>query len=311
LIEGLAVSGLHRNPAGVPRPHRARGLRHSIVMKRTLPILRLALVMLALGPLAACISDEREDQIGSTMASEVNPHLPIITDQALNDYVQTIGERIGRVSERPDLEYSFYIVDTDIVNAFALPGGHIYLTRGLISRMDSASELAGALGHEIGHVAARHGVRKLEREMRTGSVVSVLYNTILGGEPELLRENSLRLADVIWSADHSRRDEEEADRLAVRYLAKAGVDPTGVVTLLEKLLGEEEADSSSFSRLETWFSSHPLTRDRIEGAREAIGRLAADRAAPIPIDGFEQFRERVVQAPPSDSGSTEGFPPLQ
>jgi predicted Zn-dependent protease len=267
--------------------------------------------MLALGPLAACISDEREDQIGSTMASEVNPHLPIITDQALNDYVQTIGERIGRVSERPDLEYSFYIVDTDIVNAFALPGGHIYLTRGLISRMDSASELAGALGHEIGHVAARHGVRKLEREMRTGSVVSVLYNTILGGEPELLRENSLRLADVIWSADHSRRDEEEADRLAVRYLAKAGVDPTGVVTLLEKLLGEEEADSSSFSRLETWFSSHPLTRDRIEGAREAIGRLAADRAAPIPIDGFEQFRERVVQAPPSDSGSTEGFPPLQ
>jgi predicted Zn-dependent protease len=293
-----------------PARGRVRGLRHS-GMKRRARRLGLRLGILAPLVLGGCISDEREEQIGSTMASEVNPHLPIIQDPLLNAYVQTVGRQIGKVSGRPDLEYTFYIVNTDVVNAFALPGGHVYLTRGLISRMESGPEFAGALAHEIGHVAARHGVQKLQRELRTGSLVSVLYNTILGGEPQLLRENSLQLADMIWTAEHSRRDEEEADRLAVRYLADAGVDPNGVVTLLETLLREEQADSSGFSRLETWFSSHPLTQDRISGAREAIDDLDEKRSATGRINGFAQFRELVMRAAPSDSSPAQAFPPFE
>lgn len=234
------------------------------------------------------------------MASEVNPHLPLIEDPHLNAYVQTLGRRIGEVSGRPKLDYTFYIINTDVVNAFALPGGHIYLTRGLIGRTANGSEFAGILAHEIGHVAARHGVQKLQRHLRTGSLVNVLYNTILGGEPALLRENSLQMADVIWTAEHSRRDEREADRLAVRYLVQAGVDPGGVVTLLETLLDEEEAEVDELGRLETWFSSHPLTATRISDAREDIRRMdreVAPRSAPK-SDDFAQFRELVLKYSP-------------
>lgn len=258
-----------------------------------------AALLLAAAFLSGCISDAREEEIGGTMAAEVNPHLPILDDSLINAYVQSVGRQISEVSERPDLNYSFYIVNTDIVNAFALPGGHIYLTRGLISRMEHGSEFAGAVAHEIGHVAARHGVQRLQRELRTGSLVTVLYNTILGGEPELLRENSLRLADMLWSAEHSRRDEEEADRLAVGYLAKAGLDPSGVVSLLETILHEEEADSSGFSQMETWFASHPLTESRITGAREAIEALGEEPAVSEKLEDFPHFRDLVKQyAPP-------------
>lgn len=248
---------------------------------------------------AGCISDQREEEIGTTMASEVNPHLPLVQDPALNAYVQAVGRRIGEVSARPDLEYTFYIVNTDVVNAFALPGGHIYLTRGLIQRMSDESQFAGAIAHEVGHVAARHGVQKLQRELRTGSLVNVLYNTILGGEPALLRDNSLQLADVIWTAEHSRRDEQEADRLAVSYLSEAGVDPHGVVSLLETLLEEEASDGDDFGRLEGWLSSHPLTQTRIANAREAIAELGQTVGPRAPVSAtFDEFRERVISAAP-------------
>jgi predicted Zn-dependent protease len=298
-------------PSKPPARSSVRGLRHSGVGKRLSTAARGVAGFLALVALAGCISDEREEQIGSTMASEVNPHLPLIQDPLLIAYVQTVGRQIGTVRNRPELEYTFYLVNTDIVNAFALPGGHIYLTRGLISRMENGSEFAGAIAHEIGHVAARHGVQKLQRELRTGSLVSVLYNTILGGEPAILRENSLQLADMIWTAEHSRRDEEEADRLAVRYLAAAGVDPEGVVTLLETLLREEQADSSAFSRLETWLSSHPLTRDRIAVARDAIDDLDGNLPATANINGFDQFRELVVRAGPPDTVPPPTFPSIE
>lgn len=248
--------------------------------------------------LAGCISEDREQEIGEEMASEVNPHLPMVEDPLLNSYISAVGARLAQVSERPDLDFHFYIIDTDAVNAFALPGGYIYLTRGLIERTDSGAEFAGVLAHEIGHVAARHGVRKLERQLRTGSVVNLLYNTILGGEPELLRDNSLQLADLIWSARHSRKDEEEADRLAVRYLLRAGVDPEGIVTLLSSLLAEEQAYSDGPGTVEVWFSTHPLTADRIREAERMIEDLSSREAARIDLDlhEFQAFKSLLGQS---------------
>lgn len=231
------------------------------------------------------------------MASEVNPHLPLIDDPLLNAYMVAVGEKIASVSARPGLDYRFYLVNTDAVNAFALPGGHIYLTRGLVERTRDGPEFAGVLAHEIGHVAARHGVRKLQRHLRTGSLVNVLYNTILGGEPALLRDNSLQIANAIWSARHSRGDEREADRLAVRYLLKTGVDPTGVVTLLETLLHEEDGEQEG-GNLEAWFSSHPLTATRIENARTDIEQLRDDTVVMTDLDlnAYSAFRMLVQQA---------------
>jgi beta-barrel assembly-enhancing protease len=284
LSEKVAASASHR----VPRSF-GRG-------KLGAAVLLLGYTALAGG----CITEEREQQIGDTMASEVNPHLPILQDPMLSAYVTEVGDRLVEVSERPDLNYRFYIIDTDVVNAFALPGGHVYLTRGLIERAQNGTEFAGVLAHEIGHVAARHGVQKLQRHLRTGSLVNVLYNTILGGEPELLRENSVQLANVIWTAGHSRRDEEEADRLAVRYLLRTGTEPDGVVTLLQTLLDEESQDIGEAGRLETWFSTHPLTATRIRDAQENIDRMSdeEEQVTELDLDPFPAFKQMVTQTMP-------------
>lgn len=244
--------------------------------------------------LTGCISEDREQRIGDRLAAEVNPHLVIVDDPLLNAYVQAVGARIAAVSARPDLVYSFYIVDTSAVNAFALPGGHIYLTRGLIERTDGGTEFAGILAHEIGHVAARHGVRKLQRELRTESLVNLLYTTIFGGEPRILRESSVRMVGTVWSMSHSRSDEREADRLAVEYLNASGVDPRGMISLLEMLL-EEERNSGSGTTVD-WFSTHPLTARRIEAARATVDHLApADRVGPgLDMSGFPLFRALLL-----------------
>jgi predicted Zn-dependent protease len=257
-------------------PRFLRGLWAASGKSGRTPRATIALIFALL--LSGCISEEREIEIGNTMAAAINPRLPLIDDPLLDAYLYSIGEKIGWTSARPEISYHFYLVDSPIVNAFALPGGHIYLTRGLIDRTRTGSEFAGVLAHEIGHVAARHGVRKLQRELRTGSLVSLLYETILGGEPALLRENPMQLATFVWSARHSRRDEREADRLAVRYLAHNGVDPGGVVTLLETLLHEEQLVASDPVQVD-WFSTHPLTTERVQNARDEIQDVEVEAGA--------------------------------
>lgn len=232
------------------------------------------------------------------MAAQVTQQLPLVEDPLLNAYVRRLGMLLARESARPRLEYEFYIINSAMVNAFALPGGHIYLTRGLIERTRNGSELAGVLAHEIGHVAARHGIQKLERHLRTGSLVGVMYEMILGGEPDLLRNNGLELAGVVWSASHSREDEREADRLAVDYLVDAGVDPGGIVSLLETLLREEASDSMRGA--EAWFSTHPMTAERIREARSEIadGRQEAPDVEDLRLTSYPAFLRRISALPP-------------
>jgi predicted Zn-dependent protease len=271
------------------------------MMRLVLPALLLPVL------LGGCISERREAEIGAQMAAELNPHLPLVHDPLLNGFISRVGGRLGQISERPALEYRFYIVNTDAVNAFALPGGHIYLTRGLIEQARDGPEFASVLAHEIGHVAARHGALKLQRHLRTGSLVSALYNTILGGEPALLRENSLEIAGEVWSASYSRHDEEEADELAVRYLLRAGLDPHGMVTLLQKLL-EQEYSPGGTDPSNEWLSSHPLTSHRIAAAQADIERLRGetDPVLQLSVDAFPIFRMLVSQqaiADPVEPGS--------
>jgi predicted Zn-dependent protease len=247
--------------------------------------------------LPACISEQHEQQLGDEMAANINAQIPLVHNPLLNAYLTSLGQAIASVSQRPALHYRFYIINSATVNAFALPGGHVYVTRGLIERTESAPELAGVLAHEIGHVVERHGVEKLQRHLRTGSLVSVMYNILFGGEPGLLRENAVRLSGVLWSASHSREDEEEADELAVEYLLRAGVNPDGIVTLLETLLAEEQADTS---RVASWFSTHPLTAQRIQLARAEI-RDERDETKPVAdlqLTSYPSFLKLVGMLPP-------------
>jgi predicted Zn-dependent protease len=238
---------------------------------------RAGLLGLSLLLLAGCVGEEKEQEIGDRLAGQLNATVPLVQDPALTHYVNQLGLLIARNSERPDLQYRFYIIDTDAVNAFALPGGHVYVNRGLVERTRDVSELSAVLAHEIGHVAARHGARNLQRQMRTGSVVSVLYEMILGREPEILDQDALRLGPALWTARNSRADEQEADRLAVDYLVAAGVEPDGMVSFLARLEAEERAAPPTEEEI-AWLATHPTTAERVAATRRHIDAVRA--AAP-------------------------------
>lgn len=242
---------------------------------------RVVLLALLLPFLSACINEEREQQIGDRIAAEINAQLPLVQDPAVQLYVNQLGGLIARRSDRPDVNYRFYVVDTESVNAFALPGGHIYVNRGLVERTRNVAELSGVLAHEIGHVAARHGARNLQRQLRTGSMVSILYKLILGREPEILDRDALNLGGALWAAANSRADEEEADRLAVSYLVETGVDPSGMVTFMKALLAEEQAHAGAQPALVQWFSTHPTTASRIDKTRSHIRETTPEEAVEL------------------------------
>jgi beta-barrel assembly-enhancing protease len=246
--------------------------------------------------LPACISEPKELALGDSVAEEINAQIPLVDDELLNRFITALGGTLARTSKRPDLPYRFYIVNTPEVNAFAIPGGHIYLTRGLIERTRNVPELAGVIGHEVAHVAARHGIQKLERYMRTSSLMGSLYDLFLGGQPALLRHRSLMLGGRLWYLSHSREDEREADRLAVRYLTRSGFDPSGMVSLMERLLVEEGETPVGLAEL---FQTHPFMGQRIEVVRSEIVDLE-DQTPPellADLPNYDAFLRRLRAVP--------------
>lgn len=266
-------------------------------------LLRLLSLLLAMLFATACVTEQREQEMGDLMAVDINAQVPLVQDPVLNGYVSNLGNVLAEASDRPNLDYRFYIINIPMVNAFALPGGHIYLTRGLIEQTGSGTELAAALAHEIGHVAERHGVHKMERQLRTGSVVTMLYNLILGGEPEILQQDALQLGGALWSARHSRKAEVQADERAIDYLQRVGIDPQAMVDLLEKLHEVERRDSSAVAG---WFASHPMTEKRIAQASREIdhtaGKVPVAEEAPVALlpeflDRYPIFLDRLANTP--------------
>lgn len=246
--------------------------------------------------LGGCVTEQREVALGNQIATQINAQVPLVQDVPLNLYVNDLGRLIASHSQRPDLRYHFYIVDSPALNAFALPGGHVYVNRGLIERTRNVSELAGILAHEIGHVAARHGAENLQRQMRTRSMSRTMYQLILGREP-LLDQEALDLGGALWAAQNSRADEEEADRLAVDYLVASGVDPRGMLSLFSALWQEEQHLPGS--EQVSWFSTHPGTAARMQATRMQIRALPAPRT-PLATnnDSYAAFLRRLNAQPP-------------
>jgi predicted Zn-dependent protease len=259
--------------------------------------LRGGAALLAALALGGCVTEQREVAIGNQIAAQINTQVPLVQDIPLNLYLNDLGGLIARHSQRPDLQYHFYIVDSPALNAFALPGGHVYVNRGLIERTSNVSELAGILAHEIGHVAARHGAENLQRQMRTRSMASTMYQLILGSKP-LLDQEALDLGGALWAAQHSRADEAEADQMAVGYLVNTGVDPRGMLSLFSALWEEEQR--VPVGEQVSWFSTHPGTAARMQATRQQIRALPPP---PQPLatnnDSYAAFLRRITQLPPA------------
>jgi predicted Zn-dependent protease len=224
------------------------------------------------------MSEAQEIQIGQQYDAEIRKQMGVYNDAELQQYVERIGQRLAQASERPQLPWHFTIVDEPAINAFALPGGYIYLTRGIMPYLGDEAELAGVLGHEIGHVTARHAAQAYTQATSAGLGLTLLSIFVPETRP---LQGAAETALGLLFLKHGRDDELQADRLGVRYAAAGGWNPRGVPDMLRTLARLDEADGSRRG-VPNWLATHPQPADRVEEIQAAVeavpaGNLAVNR----------------------------------
>jgi predicted Zn-dependent protease len=252
--------------------------------------------------LGACgVSEDQEVAIGRQGAEQVDAQLPLVRDPVIAEYVRQLGLSIARTTSRPDLDWQFHVVDSPDVNAFALPGGIIYVNRGLIDRAAKLDELAGALGHEIGHVVRRHSVEQLKKA-RGANVAVSLTCTLTRICDNSVAQTAIQVGGAALFARYSRRDEAEADSEAVGNVMRAGIDPEGIPALFERLLAERRQSPLA---IESFFASHPLEEERIRETERVIAALppASLEGLARDIPSYREFRARLSALPPPPRAS--------
>lgn len=256
-----------------------------------------ALILGCIIALGCEVSSEQERSIGEQTAAEINEQLPIVSDPAINSYITTLGDTIAHVTSMRDLDWKFYVVNLDQVNAFSLPGGFIYVNRGLIESTDRFDELAGVLAHEIGHVVQRHSVKQMQKSQKVG-IVATIACTLTNLCDSGLGQAAVNIGGSVLIARYSRHDELQADSEAVENVLRAGIDPEGVPALFDVLIRQRQNDPSI---VEGWFATHPLEESRIEASRELIHELHADETAGLLQDTptYHAFKDRVSRLPPA------------
>ncbi len=210
-------------------------------------------------------SEQDEIAMGQQTHVQISQQYGIYNDPEVNAYATRVGSSMTQFTHRPHLEYHFYVLDTPVVNAFAVPGGYIYVTRGILALMNSEAELAVVLGHELGHVNARHSMRRLSSTMMAqigliaGSAISKTFADIAN-----LAGAGLQLLFL----QYSRNDEREADSLGVSYSRSGQYNPAKMIDFFAAL--EKMGDLSGGQSLPGFLSTHPLTSERIENTRAMI-----------------------------------------
>lgn len=232
------------------------------------------------------ISIEEEWQLGQQLSKEVATQVRLNNDPAVNAYVRDLGQRIVAQAAPPfnQLPWQFHVVQDDAINAFAIPGGHVYVNTGLIKNADNAAELASVMAHEISHVLARHSTEQLSRQYG----MSMLASLVLGQNPNQLAAIAAQIAGTGAMARFSREAEDEADAIGIQAMAAAGYNPIGMATMFEELL---ENRKSQPGRVEQFFSTHPLTEERISRARQRAAQLG--ERGRLDEAQFQDIRRRV------------------
>lgn len=217
------------------------------------------------------IDTEGEVALGRRVAGQIESEYSVLYDPQLTDWVQNTGQQVAAVSDRKDLTYHFKILDIEQINAFTTPGGYIYVNRGLAEAVENNDELACVLAHEIGHVAARHIVKRLQTIMGYQILSGLVFGAAGVNAAEFQRAANLTFQMVV--SGYSREDELFADRLAVRYAMRAGFNPEGMISVLE---GLEKISDRDKTALGTVFSDHPPFKTRIEAVKDEIARQKMD-----------------------------------
>jgi predicted Zn-dependent protease len=241
------------------------------------------------------ISTQQEVQMGTEYAQQINAELPIVRDPEVVRYINLLGDSIARLADDRSLDWQFFVVNAPEVNAFAVPGGYIYVNRGLIERTQRMDQLAGVLGHEIGHVTRRHSVEQMEKAQ--GANVGVTLACVLTSVCNNQAAGALiNIGGNAVFAKFSRDDENEADAEGVQNVVRAGIDPRGIPEMFQILLDERQRSPSSVS---SWFATHPLEEDRIKTTQGVIAKIdpAILRGLRKDSQSFQAFKQRLRSLP--------------
>jgi predicted Zn-dependent protease len=264
------------------------------------------LVVLSLAALTACarnpvtgrrqfvlISESQEIAMGAQAHGEAEGEYGFVDQPALQNYVRQNGAKLAVVSHRPNLDWHYTVVESPVINAFAIPGGYVYFTRGILAYINTEAELAGVMGHEIGHITARHSVSQITKtqfaQLGVGAA-GVLSPTF--GQLGNLADSALG----IWFLKFGRDDERQADQLGVEYAARAGFDPREVSNFFEVLRRLSEADRET---MPSWLSTHPDPGERVTATRASAQEwitklsLTPDRMA-VNRDGYLRSIDGIV-----------------
>lgn len=265
------------------------------------------------------VMDERTELAeGAKAHQQVLAEYGEYKDAKLQAYVNDIGQRLAKNSHRSNLEWHFTVVDSPEINAFALPGGYVYVTRGIMAYMDSEADLAGVIGHEIGHVTARHGAQRATRQQTAGLGVlaatilgAVLESQGLGGAGDLASQVSQGVA-AGYIASYSREQELQADKLGAEYLSRVNFNPNNMVDVIEVLKSQERfaadqarAEGRAPQERANWLASHPTNEQRLRD----ITQLASQYKGSYVDDGRARYLQAVNGLPfgeGRDQGVTRG-----
>jgi predicted Zn-dependent protease len=268
------------------------------VLRSAVAGLALALAVVAVAAPVSAMPIAQERRMGEEFLEQARRGLPLINDREVNKFVRDIGDKLVETLGEQPFDYEFFVVAEDSINAFAVPGGKIFVHAGLISRADSEAELAGVLGHEIAHAAAHHSVRQQAK------AAAVNYATILGVFLSVINPvlgQAAIAAGMSQQLKYQRDFEREADYLGIGYTADAGFDPAGMLALLRKTYEEQKINPTS---VPPYFLSHPLSGERLANIESVLkknewqlGHLEPSwefRRIQAIVRGYAQTREQAV-----------------
>ena len=287
--------------------HNHQSRQTSLNMRRSTPLamqfsrerIRFTAVAFFLWGGTGCVaSTQQELQMGADYASQIDRQLPLVRDPEIVRYINVLGDSIARVSDDRNLAWKFNVVDQSDINAFAVPGGYIYVNRGLVERAANMSELAGVIGHEIAHVTQRHSMK----QMAKGQQASYGAMGLCIAFPSFCNSGAgnaaIQYGGGALFAKFSRNDESEADAYGVTYVTRAGIDPRGMPAMFRTLLAERKSNPGGIS---SWFASHPMEEDRVASTEAEITKISPIILRTLSKDtpAFQRFKTRLASLPKS------------
>jgi predicted Zn-dependent protease len=263
----------------------------------------LCFAVCALGSAACTVPQDAEVAIGQADAAKADSQMPMLQDSMADQFVTKLGLSMASKTSRADLTWHFAVVNTPEVNAFALPGGFIFVNRGAIEQADRFDQLAGVMGHEIGHVVQRHSVKQMQkRAAGDAAIIAVCTLTrvcrTLGGQV-LVGINADAMA-----ARYSQHDEAQADSEGVVNTLRAGIDPEGLPSFFQKLLDQQKVQPDAF---QAFFSTHPTDQARVTATRQQIAEVGVPVGTKLTQDTpeFRALQAHLRALPPPPKPATQ------